>query len=99
MLNKCRAVSKFLIVAIPFIFLLASAYSNYNALIEADFITHGKKYEATDTDELWADKQINPDFIQSNSFVGPSPGMSLHGLLRTPQAAASVNSLFSVLRC
>ncbi len=99
MLNKHRAISKFLIVAIPFIFLLASAYSNYNVLIEADFIAHGKKYEATDTDDLWADKQINLDFIPSGSFVIPSSGMSLHGLLTTPQAVASINSLFSVLRC
>ncbi len=99
MLRKHRAISKFLIVGIPFIFLLASGYSHYNTMIEADFITHGTKFEAGDIDDLWVDKQINLDFLPSGSLIIISPGMSLHGLLITPQVVFSIDSLFSILRC
>ena len=99
MLRKHRIISQFLIVAIPFIFLLAYAYSNYNTLIEADFITHGTKFEAGDRGDLWVDRQINLDFIPGESLITASPETSLHGLLITPQVVASINSLFFVRRC
>jgi len=98
MLRKHRAISKFLIVAIPFIVLLAFAYSNYNTLIEADFITHGTKFEAGDTGNLWVDRQTNLDFISSESLIKASPETSLHGRLITPQLVP-ISPLFSVLRC
>ncbi len=85
-------------MAIPFIFLLAYAYSNYNTLIEADFITHGTKFEAEDTADLWVDRQINLDWMPSESFITGSPETGLHELLITPQVVP-INSLFSVLRC
>ena len=98
MLRKQRAISKLLIVGIPFIFLLVYAYSNYNTLIEADFITHGTKFEAEDTGDLWVDRQINLDFTPSESLITVSPETSPHGFLITPQVVP-INSLFSVLRC
>ena len=100
MLRKHRAISTFLIVSLSFILLLASAYSNYNTLIEADFFTQGAKFEAGDLDDLWADKQINLDFMPSESLITGSPEINLHGpLIRASFQVVSINSLFSVLRC
>ncbi len=98
MLKSHRTVATFLIVGISFVFILAPAHSNYNILMEADFITHGAKFEAGDLDDLWFDKQINWDFIPNESLVAASPETSLHGLLITPQVVP-ITSLFSVLRC
>jgi hypothetical protein len=98
--RKHRAISTFLIVGISFIFILAYANFNYNILIEADFITHGKKFEAADLDNLWADKQINLDFMPGESLIISSPVINLPGLLIwTSFQVVSANSLFSVLRC
>ncbi len=47
-----------LIFAISFLVPLSCAYSHYNDLIEADFLTHGKKYEAADLEDLCVDKQV-----------------------------------------
>ena len=98
LLRKHRPISIFLIVTLSFILPLASAYLNYNTLIEADFFTQGAKFEAGDLDDLWADKQIDLDFIPSESLLIASPEISLHGLLKTSQVV-SINSLFSILRC
>ncbi len=98
--RKHRVISTFLIVGIPFIFLLASTYSNYNILIEADFITDGTKFEAGDLDDLCVDKQINLVFMPSESFLIGSPEINLHGfLIRSSFEVVSINSPFSVLRC
>jgi hypothetical protein len=56
-------------VSLCFIFPLASTYSNHNTLIEADFLTHGAKFEARALNNLWVDKQINLDFQPSQSFI------------------------------
>ncbi len=98
--KKHRTISTFLIVGIPFIFILACTYSNYNVLIEADFITDGTKYEAGDLDDLCVDKQLNFSFMLSESFLINSPEMDLHGvLIRTSFQVFSINSLSSILRC
>ena len=98
MLKNHRAISTFLIVGISFVFILAPAHSNYSILIEADFITHGTKFEAGDLSDLWFDKQMNLDFMPSESFLIASPEINLHGLLITFQVIP-INSLFSILRC
>lgn len=51
-----------LVTAVSFFFLFSSAYSNYNSLVEADFLTCGLKFEAADNDDLLVDKQIHVDF-------------------------------------
>ncbi len=45
-----------LIFAISFLLPYSYAYSCYNEIVEADFLTKGKKYEAADTEGLFADK-------------------------------------------
>jgi hypothetical protein len=100
MLRKRRAISTFLILSLSFLFPLTSAYSNYNTLIEADFLTQGKKFEAGDLDNLWVDKQINWDFMPSESFVTASPEINLQGvLLAFSYQVISIDSSFFVLRC
>ncbi len=98
--RKHSAISTSLIVGISFILILAYAYSNYNVLIEADFITHGTKFEAGDLDDLWVDKQLNLVFMPSESFLIDSAEMDRDGvLIRTSFQVSSINSLFSILRC
>jgi hypothetical protein len=98
--RKHRAISTFLIVGISLIFILAYAVFHYNILMEADFNTQGTKFEAGDLDNLWADKQINLDFMPSESLIIGSPEMNLYRLLiKTSFQVVSLNPLFSVLRC
>jgi len=71
-LKKHRTASILLIAGITFLFSIASLYSNYNRLMEADFLVLGVKFESGDIDGLLADKQINLDFIASQSYIlGP----------------------------
>ena len=100
MLRKYRAISTFLIASLCFIFPLASAYSNFNTLIEADFFTRGAKYEAGDFNDLWLDKQTNFGFMPSESPIITPPRISSHRLLITfSYQVVPINSSFSVLRC
>ncbi len=96
--GKHRTISIFLRAGICFILILASAYSHYNTLIEADFITHGTKIEDGDVDNLWVDRQINLDFSPSESLIIILPQTSRHGFFIMPQVV-SINYRLSVLRC
>jgi hypothetical protein len=99
-LKENRAISTFLILSLSFIFPLASAYSNFNTLTEADFFTRGAKFEAKDLNDLWVAKKANLDFMPSQSPIMASPGISAHRLLILfSYRAISVDSSFSVLRC
>ncbi len=57
-----KEIPVLLVMAVSFFFLFSSVYSNYNSLIEADFLTLGVKFEAADIDDLLVDKQIILDF-------------------------------------
>jgi hypothetical protein len=99
-LRKHRAISTFLIVGISLIFSLASAYSYYNTMLEADFLTLGVKFEAGDIDDLLVDKQINLDFIPSGSLAIGSLEIALHEfLIMFSFQVVSIDPPFSVLRC
>jgi hypothetical protein len=99
-LRKHQAISTFLIVSLSIIFPMACAYFNYNTLIEADFLTHGAKFEAGDFDDFSIYKQTNLDFVPSESLIIASPEISLHGLLiPSSYQVVSIDSSFSVLRC
>ena len=99
-LKKHRAISTFLVVGISLIFSMASAYSDYNDLIEVDFFTRGVKYEAADIDDLLVDKQINLDFIQAEFSAIGSLEIDLHGLLIVSSfQVVSIDPPLSVLRC
>lgn len=100
MQKKHRTRSTFLIVGISLIFSLALAYSNYNAMVEADFLTLGIKFEAGDIDDFFIDKQINWDFIPNESLVIGSLEIDLHRLLVVSSfQVVSITPPFSVLRC
>ncbi len=45
------------LVAVSFLFPLSCAYSSYDVILEADFLTDGLKYEALDKENLFFDKQ------------------------------------------
>jgi hypothetical protein len=98
--RKRRAISTFLIVSLSFTLSMASAYSNYNDLVEADFFTREAKFEAEDLNDLWVDKQTDLDFMPGESLIIGSPAISLHRLLiHPPYQVVSIDSFFSVLRC
>ncbi len=100
MLKKHRAISTFLIVSLSLIFPMACAYFNYNTLTEADFFTHGAKFEAADFNDLWVDEQTNLDFMASESLIIASPEISLSRLLiPSSYQVVSIDSFLSVLRC
>jgi hypothetical protein len=68
-LKKNRTASILLIAGITFLFSIASVYSNYSRLMEADFLVLGVKFESGDIDGFLVDKQINLDFIASQSCI------------------------------
>ena len=82
-----------------FLFAFTCAYSLFNVLTEADFLS-GKKYEAQDINDLYAEKQNNADvaFVLPNFF---SP--LLDTLFEFSLGSSFPNTLFiqtfSVLRC
>ena len=52
----------FITLSLIFLFGVACAYSSFNVLAEADFLS-GKKYEASDSEEVYAEKQSSPDAV------------------------------------
>jgi len=100
MLRKNRTTSTFLIIGISIIFSVAPAYSNYNRLLEADFLAREVKFEAGDIDNLLVDRQINLDFIASESYLFGSLEKDLHRLLiMSSWQILSLGLSFSPLRC
>ncbi len=61
----CKRRFQILALLIAFALPLSCAYSYYNAMVEADFLWRGLKYEASDLDDLYVDKQKNIDFGSS----------------------------------
>jgi hypothetical protein len=95
-----KRIPVFLVMAISFLFFFSSAYSYYNTLIEADFLTVGVKFEAADIDDLLVDKQIHVDFATGLFSTIGSLGADL--LLKpTPSSfqVPGLDPLLSVLRC
>ena len=89
-----------LVTAVSFFFLSSSAYSNYNSLIEADFLTRGLKFEAADNDDLLVDKQIHVDFaLGLFSTVGPLGADLFEKLTPSSFQVPGIDSTFSILRC
>ncbi len=98
--RRHRTISVFLIVSLSFIFPLASTYSNYNALIEADFLTLGVKFEAGDIDDLLVDRHINVDFLPSGAVAIDSLEIDRLGLfIISSFQISSIASPFYILRC
>jgi len=87
------------ILFMAFLFAFTCAYSLFDAIREADFLS-GKKYEATDIEDVYAEKQSSPNAaLVSPTLFSPLldiifgflPSSSTPNLLFTPT--------FSVLRC
>jgi hypothetical protein len=95
-----RARAAFLVVGISLIFAIASAYANYNAVVEADFLALGARFEAGDIAEFLIDKQINANFSPSESPVTGLPEIDLHGsLIPSFFQISLISPSVSVLRC
>jgi hypothetical protein len=93
---------KLRIPAILFMILLfefACAYSVFNIEVEADFLS-GKKYEARDTEEVYAEKQSSPDAaLVSPALFTFLPGFILEFLPSFSSPNTPFTQTFSVLRC
>ncbi|MGD0623770.1 MAG: hypothetical protein ABSB32_03520 [Thermodesulfobacteriota bacterium] len=89
-----------LVMVISFFFLFSSAYSYYNSLIEADFLTCGLKFETADTDDLLVDKQIIVDFALGLISTVGSLGADLFER-PTPSSfqVPGIDPSLSILRC
>ena len=88
------------ILFMAFLFAFTCAYSLFDAIREADFLS-GKKYEATDIEDLYAEKQSSPHAaLVSPTLFSPLLDM-LFGFV--PISSSSPNTLFittfSILRC
>ena len=96
-----RVKPVFLIIGICLIFSIASAYANYNTMLEGDFLAPGAKFEAGDIADFLVDKQMNVDFVPSESFAIGSLEMDLSGFLISSSffQMSSISSSFSILRC
>jgi len=98
--KRHRTISTLLILGICLIFSMDSAYSNCNRILETDFITLGVKFEASDIDSLWIDKQTHLVFIPGKTLAIVSPEKDLHRfhIIFFP-SGVFIDSPFSVLRC
>jgi len=84
---------------VALLFDVACVYSSFDVMVEADFLS-GKKFEARDVEEVYAEKQSNLDAV----LVSPTLFASLPGIIfEFLPSLSSLNTLFthnfSVLRC
>ncbi len=94
-----RESQNVLILSLLLVFGIACVYSSFNVLVEADFFST-KKYEARDIEEVYADKQSNPEAV----LVSPALFMPVIGILfESLPVDSPLNILsaqtFSILRC
>ena len=81
------------------LFEFACAYNVFNVVVEADFLS-GKKYEARDIQEVYAEKQSNPDAaLVSPALFTFLPGIILEFLPTLSSANILYTQTFSILRC
>ena len=89
----------FIIFLAILLFNVACVYSSFNVMVEADFLS-ASKYETRDDEQVYAEKQSNPDAVLvSPALFIPLPGIIFEFL----PSFSSPNTLFtqtsSVLRC
>jgi len=95
---KKKGINTF-ILPMVFLFVFTCAYSLFDAIREADFLS-GRQYESADIDNVYAEKQSGPDaMLVSPALFSPLPGI----LFKFLPSFSSLNTLFtetiSVLRC
>jgi len=87
------------ILCMILLFEFACAYNVFNVVVEADFLS-GKKYEARDSEEVYAEKQSSPDTaLVSPALFAPLPGIILEFLPSFSSPNILSTQTFSVLRC
>ncbi len=87
------------ILLVILLFDVACVYSSFNVVVEADF-SSGNKYETRDFEEVYAEKQSNPDAVLvSPTLFTPLPGIifEFFSSFSSPDTLFTRN--FCVLRC
>jgi hypothetical protein len=88
-----------IILLVVFLFDVACVYSSFDVVVEADFLS-GKKYETRDADEVYAEKQSNPDAVLvSPALFTPQPGIIFEFLPSFSSPNTLFTETFSILRC
>ncbi len=88
------------VFATSLLFPLSCAYSGYMDIVDADFLSGGKKYEAADPHDVAADKPSLPGIISLTSSALPSFfDLSLFSLFPAfSNLSLSISPACSVLR-
>jgi hypothetical protein len=87
------------IAFMAFLFAFTCAYSLFDAIREADFLS-GNKYEATDVEDVYAEKQSSPDAVLvSLTLFSPLLDILFEFPLGSSSPNPHFNQTFSVLRC
>jgi hypothetical protein len=88
-----------IILFMTFLFAFTCAYSLFNVLTEADLLC-GKKYEAQDIEDLYAEKQSNPvTALVIPALFPPLPDILFEFLPTSSTPNILFTPTFSVLRC
>jgi len=88
-----------IILLVVLLFNVACVYSSFNVVMEADFLS-GKKYEARDVEEVYAEKQSNPDAVLvSPALFTPLPGIIFEFRPSFSFPNTLFTETFSILRC
>ena len=89
-----------LIIAISLILLMSTAYFHYYSLVEADFLYRGLKFESSDLEDLFVDKQNIWDLKPSPFFAFSLSDTTLHSELRSFSSILPDFDPFpAILRC
>lgn len=89
----------FIILLATLLFNVACVYSSFNVVVEADFLS-ASKYETRDDEQVYAEKQSNPDAVLvSPSLFTPLPGIIFEFLPSFSSPNTLFTQTFSVLRC
>jgi hypothetical protein len=88
-----------IILLVVLLFDVACVYSSFDVVVEADFLS-GKKYESRDVEEVYAEKQSNPDAVLvSPALFTPLPGIIFEFLPSFSSPSPLFIETSSVLRC
>jgi hypothetical protein len=99
-LAKKRKLVMPLILAISLLFVFSSTYFHYNALKEADFLCYGLKFEASDLEDLFFDKQNVGDLKPDLSLFFSLANMEFYRWLSHPSFLFPYSDQSpSILRC
>ena len=97
---KWKTFSLFFIATVCITFASSHIYSDYNVLLEADFIGHGLKFEAVDLENLVVDKPKILDLAPSVlSILNPLASDRFEKSANFYFHLATPYQLTSLLRC